>query len=280
MSARVFVPADSSALSVGADAVAGAILDEARRRGVDMTIVRTGSRGLFWLEPLIEVETAAGRIGYGPVAPDEVARLFEAGFLTGGSASQGARARRGHPLSGATAAAYFCPLWAHRSAVDRRLPASWRPSGPRARIAPRTQGDDRGDSGLGPARARRRGLSDRRQMADDGRDRRRSKIRRLQRRRRRQRHLRRPDADGGRPVPLDRGHGHRRALGRRDEGLRLYPLRISARVRGLFTRDRAGAGGGTSRPERARLRPRLRSRGEARRRRLYLRRGDVAPGKP
>jgi formate dehydrogenase iron-sulfur subunit len=47
--------------------------------------VRTGSRGLFWLEPLIEVETAAGRIGYGPVAPDEVARLFEAGFLTGGS---------------------------------------------------------------------------------------------------------------------------------------------------------------------------------------------------
>ncbi len=84
MSARVFVPADSSALSVGADAVAGAILDEARRRGVDITIVRTGSRGLFWLEPLIEVETAAGRIGYGPVAPDEVTRLFEAGFLTGG----------------------------------------------------------------------------------------------------------------------------------------------------------------------------------------------------
>jgi formate dehydrogenase iron-sulfur subunit len=85
MSARVFVAADSSALSVRADAVAGAILDEARRRGVDTTIVRTGSRGLFWLEPLIEVETAAGRIGYGPVAPDEVARLFEAGFLTGGS---------------------------------------------------------------------------------------------------------------------------------------------------------------------------------------------------
>jgi formate dehydrogenase iron-sulfur subunit len=85
MSARAFVPADSSALSVGADAVAGAILDEARRRGVDIAIVRTGSRGLFWLEPLIEVETAAGRVGYGPVAPDEVARLFEAGFLTGGS---------------------------------------------------------------------------------------------------------------------------------------------------------------------------------------------------
>ena len=85
MTARVFVPADSSALSVGADAVAGTIVDEARRRRLEIAIVRTGSRGLFWLEPLIEVETAAGRVGYGPVAPDEVARLFEAGFLTGGS---------------------------------------------------------------------------------------------------------------------------------------------------------------------------------------------------
>jgi formate dehydrogenase iron-sulfur subunit len=85
VSALVFVPADSSALSVGADRVAAALVDEARRRSVDLTIVRTGSRGLFWLEPLIEIETAAGRVGYGPVAPDEVAPLFDAGFLTGGS---------------------------------------------------------------------------------------------------------------------------------------------------------------------------------------------------
>ena len=85
MTARVFVPGDSSALSVGADAVADAILDNARRRGLDAAVVRTGSRGLFWLEPLIEVETAAGRVGYGPVAADEVAQLFDAGFLTGGS---------------------------------------------------------------------------------------------------------------------------------------------------------------------------------------------------
>jgi formate dehydrogenase iron-sulfur subunit len=85
MTARVFVPADSSSLSVGANAVAVAILDEARRRGREVAVVRTGSRGLFWLEPLIEVETAAGRVGYGPVAPDEVTQLFETGFLTGGS---------------------------------------------------------------------------------------------------------------------------------------------------------------------------------------------------
>jgi formate dehydrogenase iron-sulfur subunit len=85
MSARVFVPGDSSALSVGADAVAGAIFAEARRRGADLAVVRTGSRGLFWLEPLVEVETAAGRVGYGPVAPGEAAELFDAGFLAGGA---------------------------------------------------------------------------------------------------------------------------------------------------------------------------------------------------
>ena len=83
MSVRVFVPSDSSALSVGADSVAGAIANEARRRGVDIELVRTGSRGLFWLEPLVEVEIAGGRVGYGPIAPGETAQLFEAGFLTG-----------------------------------------------------------------------------------------------------------------------------------------------------------------------------------------------------
>jgi formate dehydrogenase iron-sulfur subunit len=84
MTVRVFVPADSSALSVGADLVADAIHDEGRRRGLDIELVRTGSRGLFWLEPLVEVETAAGRFGYGPIAPGETAQLFEAGFLKGG----------------------------------------------------------------------------------------------------------------------------------------------------------------------------------------------------
>jgi formate dehydrogenase iron-sulfur subunit len=85
MIARVFIPGDSSALSVGADAVAGAISVEARRRGVEVTIVRTGSRGLFRLEPLVEIETAAGRVGYGPVAPGDAAELFDANFLTGGA---------------------------------------------------------------------------------------------------------------------------------------------------------------------------------------------------
>ena len=85
MSARVFVPADSSALSVGSDAVAAALDREAQGRGVDVTIVRTGSRGLFWLEPLVEVETAAGRVGFGPVEPQDAASLFDANFLSGGA---------------------------------------------------------------------------------------------------------------------------------------------------------------------------------------------------
>ena len=85
MSARVFISKDSSAVSVGADIVASGIANEARRRGLDIELVRTGSRGLFWLEPLVEVETAAGRVGYGPVAPGETAQLFEADFLSGGA---------------------------------------------------------------------------------------------------------------------------------------------------------------------------------------------------
>ena len=83
MSVRVFIPSDSSALSVGADAVALALAAEARTRGADAAIVRTGSRGLFWLEPLIEVETSDGRMGYGPVTVEDVPSLFEADFLKG-----------------------------------------------------------------------------------------------------------------------------------------------------------------------------------------------------
>ena len=82
---RLFIPRDSAALAVGAEAVARAVLAEAARRGETIDIVRTGSRGLYWLEPLVEVETVEGRIGYGPVTPADVAGLFEAGLLSGGA---------------------------------------------------------------------------------------------------------------------------------------------------------------------------------------------------
>jgi formate dehydrogenase iron-sulfur subunit len=81
---RIFVPRDAAARAVGADRVAAALQQEAERRGLAVELVRTGSRGLFWLEPMIEVETPAGRIAYGPVAPADVAGLFEAGLADGG----------------------------------------------------------------------------------------------------------------------------------------------------------------------------------------------------
>ncbi len=76
----VYVPCDSSARAVGADEVAGAIAAESRRRGQPLHIVRNGSRGLTWLEPLVECATASGRIGFGPVRPEDVAALFDAGL--------------------------------------------------------------------------------------------------------------------------------------------------------------------------------------------------------
>jgi formate dehydrogenase iron-sulfur subunit len=74
----VYVPRDSSALSVGAEEVASAIAEGARRAGVTLTLVRNGSRGAYWLEPLVEVATAAGRRAYGPVQPGDVPGLLAA----------------------------------------------------------------------------------------------------------------------------------------------------------------------------------------------------------
>ena len=80
---KIFVSRDASAQGVGANQVADEISREAARRGVDIELVRNGSRGLYWLEPLVEVTTGAGRVAYGPVTPDKVAGLFDAGFTQG-----------------------------------------------------------------------------------------------------------------------------------------------------------------------------------------------------
>ncbi len=77
---RVFVPRDAAAIALGADRVAKALA-----AGASVPIVRTGSRGMFWLEPMIEVETPAGRIAYGPVQVADVGGLLESGMLEGGS---------------------------------------------------------------------------------------------------------------------------------------------------------------------------------------------------
>ncbi|MGA8783704.1 MAG: NADH-ubiquinone oxidoreductase-F iron-sulfur binding region domain-containing protein, partial [Polaromonas sp.] len=83
MSIKIFIPRDSAALALGADEVAQAIAVEAKQRGLAIELVRNGSRGLFWLEPLVEVKTDAGRVAYGPVSTEEVASLFDAQFQDG-----------------------------------------------------------------------------------------------------------------------------------------------------------------------------------------------------
>jgi formate dehydrogenase iron-sulfur subunit len=72
---QIFVPRDAAALAVGADDVAAALNPHA-------DIIRTGSRGLFWLEPMIEVETPEGRIAYGPVEAADIPKLLADGLLT------------------------------------------------------------------------------------------------------------------------------------------------------------------------------------------------------
>jgi formate dehydrogenase iron-sulfur subunit len=81
---RIFVPCDSAAVAAGADEVATAFQLEFARRALDVAIVRNGSRGLFWLEPMVEVETPAGRVAYGPVDVADVPALLDAGLLDGG----------------------------------------------------------------------------------------------------------------------------------------------------------------------------------------------------
>jgi formate dehydrogenase iron-sulfur subunit len=75
---RVYVPRDAAARAVGADEVAAALATPA---GVE--VVRNGSRGMLWLEPLVEVVTGAGRVAYGPVTAADVPGLLAAGMLDG-----------------------------------------------------------------------------------------------------------------------------------------------------------------------------------------------------
>jgi formate dehydrogenase iron-sulfur subunit len=74
---KVWLPRDAAARALGADDVAEALLAEARARGIDLTLIRNGSRGMIWLEPLLEIDTPEGRIGFGPVTPADVAMILD-----------------------------------------------------------------------------------------------------------------------------------------------------------------------------------------------------------
>ncbi|MDT8319549.1 MAG: NADH-ubiquinone oxidoreductase-F iron-sulfur binding region domain-containing protein [Xanthomonadales bacterium] len=80
MAVKIYVPKDATACALGADQVALAIRDYAAHGGIDLELIRNGSRGAFWLEPLVEVESEAGRMAFGPVRPEDLSGLFESGF--------------------------------------------------------------------------------------------------------------------------------------------------------------------------------------------------------
>ncbi|MGE6785767.1 formate dehydrogenase beta subunit [Ensifer adhaerens] len=84
MTVKIYIPRDAAAIALGAEKVAKAMAEAIGARGLDATIVRNGSRGMHWLEPLVEVETADGRIAYGPVRARDVTSLLDAGLLDGG----------------------------------------------------------------------------------------------------------------------------------------------------------------------------------------------------
>lgn len=84
MSVTLYVPKDAVALGLGANRVARALFSGAEQRGLDVQIVRTGTRGLLWLEPMVEVATPEGRIAYGPVTLADVEGLLDAGLTEGG----------------------------------------------------------------------------------------------------------------------------------------------------------------------------------------------------
>ena len=73
---KIFVPMDSAARAVGADAVAEALRAAADERGLDIQIIRNGTRGMIWLEPLVEVEIDGIRHGFGPARPADAAAIL------------------------------------------------------------------------------------------------------------------------------------------------------------------------------------------------------------
>ena len=75
---RIFLPLDSAAVALGADEVAEALVQAARRAGAELVIIRTGSRGMHWLEPMVEVERDGARHGFGPIEASDAASLVKA----------------------------------------------------------------------------------------------------------------------------------------------------------------------------------------------------------
>ncbi|WP_441243881.1 formate dehydrogenase beta subunit [Tardiphaga sp. 768_D3_N2_1] len=83
MTLKIYIPRDAAAVSVGADELVSAFEAQAENRKLAIEIIRPGSRGLLWLEPMIEVATPEGRVAFGPVEEKDVASVLDAMVANG-----------------------------------------------------------------------------------------------------------------------------------------------------------------------------------------------------
>ncbi len=270
---RIFVPRDAAARALGADAVAAAVKAEATRRGLDLTVVRNGSRGMVWLEPLVEVEMPTGRYAFGPVCAKDVPGLFEAGFhehaLALGRTEDLPWMKRQTRLTFARVGV-IDPLSlddyaAHGGLVGLKRALAMTPE---AIVAEVTESGLRGRGGAGfptgikwktvaGATASQKYIVCNADEGDSG-----------------------TFADRmlmeGDPFTLIEGMAIAGIGCRGHEGLCLHPVRISRCHRGHGKRGASGTWRGPAGPVGAWLGPRLRHGNPRRRRRLCLRRGNVA----
>ena len=208
-----------------------------RRRGRAVRIVRNGSRGLYWLEPLVEVATPAGRVAYGPVSRRRgagTARCRHARrrrrMRCGSATSQHIRISRSQQrLTGARLGIVDPtePRWTMSRMAATRAAQCARHAAARHRARHHR---------FGPARSRRRRIPHRHQVADRPRSAGGAEVHHLQCRRGRFRHVLRSHADGRRSVLADRRHDHRGHRRGRDAGLHLSARRVSARGAGRWRR--------------------------------------------
>ena len=80
---KIYVPREAAAVSLGADEIAERISAAAAKLKSDVQIVRNGSWGITWLEPMVEIEFDGQRVAYGPVSPGDVDGLLAAGLFDG-----------------------------------------------------------------------------------------------------------------------------------------------------------------------------------------------------
>jgi len=154
---KIYVPRDVVALALGADRLVKKIKELASARGEAVSIVRNGSRGMFFLEPMIEVETAQGRIAYGPVTAANLPSLFDAGFLKGGAHKLRIGKPEDHPYLAKQTRLTFarCGITDPVSIEDYEAHGGWKglkraiEIGPAAIITEVTQSGLRGRGGAG-----------------------------------------------------------------------------------------------------------------------------------